>query len=213
VIIAGISGAGKTTVHRLATTALAAGGCQSLVSIPQAATTTAHLHLAGNPDRQAKEVLAWLEEMTAFAGHLTRRAADGGLTRHREAAHWTPVFLLEGFVYDIPVHADLAISRDRVAGTEQRLAGLGLGLVLLTVPADSIEEQCVISTRAHRGTGWTAHLERMAATDEGRAAVLAAAQERLRCWADGSPLPVTDLDTSARDWDRYAAEVCALARR
>lgn len=36
-------------------------------------------------------------------------------------------------------------------------------------------EQCVISTRAHRGPGWAAHLHRMAATDAGRAAVLAAA--------------------------------------
>ena len=211
VILAGISGAGKTTVHQAVTASLAAAGCQTLVSIPQAMTTTAHLHLADRPARQADEVVAWLEEMTAFAGGLTARARDGGLTAHREAARWTPAFVLEGFVYDIPLH-DLAISRDRVAPVERRLAGLGFTLVLLTVPPGRIQEQCVASTREHRGPGWAAHLDRLAATDAGRADVLAAAQRRLLSWAATSPLPVTGIDTSDRDWARVSAAVTRIIR-
>lgn len=211
VILAGISGAGKTTVHKMVTASLAAEGCQTLVAVPQAMTTTAHLHLAGSPARQADEVVAWLEEMTAFASCLTARARVGGLTVHREAARWTPAFVIEGFLYDIPLH-DLEISRDRVAGVEQRLAGLGFTLVLLTVPPGRIQEQCVASTREHRGPGWEAHLGRLGATDAERAAVLAAAQRRLLRWAATSPLPVTEIDTSGRDWARASGAVTRIIR-
>lgn len=179
VILAGISGAGKTTVHKAVTASLAAAGRQTLVSVPQAMTTTAHLYLAGNPALQADAVVTWLEEMTAFAACLTGRACDGGLTVHREAACWTPAFVLKGFVYDIPLH-DLAITRGRVAGVERRLAGLGFTLVLLTVPPDRIQEQCVASTREHRGAGWAAHLEKLGSTDAGRADALGGGQPPAR---------------------------------
>lgn len=211
VVLAGISGAGKTTVHRAVIASLAAAGCQTLVSVPQALTTTAHLYLADRPARQADEVVAWLEEMITFAARLTARARDGGLTEHREAAHWTPMFVLEGFLYDIPLH-DLAISRDRVAPLEQRMTALGFTLVLLTIPPDRIQEQCVVSTREHRGPGWTAHLSRLGATDAERAATLASAQHRLCDWAGTSPLPVTELDTSGRDWAQIADAVTSLLR-
>lgn len=74
VVLAGISGAGKTTVHGAVTASLAATGCQTLVSVPQAITTTAHLYLADHPARQADEVVTWLEEMITFASRLTARA-------------------------------------------------------------------------------------------------------------------------------------------
>lgn len=121
------------------------------------------------------------------------------------------MFVLEGFLYDIPLH-DLMISRDRVAPLEQRMAALGFTLVLLTVPPDRIEEQCVVSTREHRGPGWAAHLSRLGTTDAERAAALASAQHRLRDWAGTSPLPVTELDTSAHTWTRAADAVVSLLR-
>jgi len=125
------------------------------------------------------------------------------------------MFVLEGFLYDIPLH-EIAISRIRVAPIEQRLAGLGFTLVLLTVPPARIEQQCVIATRANRGPGWSAHLRRLGATDPERAAWFTAAQQRLHGWADTSPLPVTEIDTSAGNWARITAavlEVMAGARR
>jgi hypothetical protein len=211
VILAGISGAGKTTVHRAVTATLAAGGSQTLVSIPQALTTTAHLYLDDRPTLQAAEVVAWLEEMVTFAGQLTARARDGGLTTHREAAHWMPTFVLEGFLYDIPLH-DIAISRARVTPIERRLARLGFTLVVLTVPPASIKEQCVVSTREHRGPGWSAHLGRLGTTDTDRAAALGAAQRRLRGWAAASPLPVAELDTSAGNWAQVTTAVVEILR-
>jgi hypothetical protein len=156
-------------------------------------------------------VVAWLEEMVTFAAQLTTRARGGGLTTHREAAHWTPVFVLEGFLYDIPLH-DLAISHARVAPIEQRLTSLGFTLVLLSVPPNRIQQQCVISTREHRGPGWSAHLRRFGATDTERAVAFGAAQQRLYDWVASGPLSVIEFDTSAGNWAQITTTVVEILR-
>ncbi|MBO0879028.1 MAG: hypothetical protein J2P17_01315, partial [Mycobacterium sp.] len=126
---------------------------------------------------------------------------------HRWARHWTPAVILEGFVYDIPVHDDLHIARSRVRPIEDRLADLGAIVVLLTVPSRLVLQRCVCSTRTHRGPGWAEHLERIAATDTARAAYFRAAQDRLRRWVHNGPLPVWEIDTTGQDWNRYADHI------
>lgn len=209
IVLAGISGAGKTTLHRAVTAALAASGIETLVAIPQALTTTAHLYLADRPAQQAAAVLAWMDETVTYAECLTRRAVDGGLTVHRNAACWTPVFVLEGFLYDLPLH-DIAITRPQVRPLEHRMAAVGFTVVHLVVSPDRIAAQCVQATRASRGAGWAAHLERLGASDTERAAYFAERQKGLRAWTGSSPLPVLEIDTSDLRWPDHARQILAV---
>ncbi|MGH3770426.1 MAG: hypothetical protein ACRDRW_03355 [Pseudonocardiaceae bacterium] len=201
VILAGISGAGKTSTYQRLLAVLAQRQQETLFAVPQAMTTTAHLHLAHDPAAQAAAVLDWCTDVIGFVERTLARAHRGGLTTHRR--HWTPLLVAEGFVYDIPLH-DFAIDRARIRPLEHRLATLNIALVLLSVPDERVLEQCVHSTRATRGEGWARYLAALGEDDEARAEYFRAAQRRLWHWAVHSPLPTLNIDTSQRQWDDYA---------
>lgn len=200
-ILAGISGAGKTSTYQRLLAVLAQRQQETLIAMPQAMTTTAHLNLAHDPAAQATAVLDWCADVIGFVERTLARAHRGGLTTHRR--HWTPLFVAEGFVYDIPLHG-FAIDRARIRPLEHRLATLDIALVLLSVPDERVLEQCVHSTRATRGDGWARHLAALGEDDEARAEYFRAAQRRLRHWALHSPLSTLDIDTSQRQWGDYA---------
>lgn len=209
VILAGISGAGKTSTYQRLLVVLAQRQQETLIALPQAMTTTAHLHLAHDPTAQATAVLEWCADVIAFAERTLARAHRGGLTTHRRQ-HWTPLLVVEGFLYDIPLH-DFAIDHARIRPLEHRLAILGVAVMLLTVPEERVLEQCVHATRATRGEGWARHLAALGADDEARAEYFRTAQRRLRHWALTSPLSLLEIDTSQRRWDDYALAAANLA--
>ncbi len=204
VVIAGISGSGKTHLHRAVTEAVTASGRELVMTFPQAMTTTAHQHLAVDRANQAFKILHWCEDVISFAERVHAQAVDGGLLLEREnyPFNWTPMLLLEGFVFDIPLH-DLEIARHQVRDFEERLARLGVLLVVLEVPESQILEQCVRSTRRHRGQGWEEHLERLGSNDQLRAEHFSKQQQQLRQWASGSPLPSVRISTGEQDWQFY----------
>lgn len=211
VIIAGISGAGKTHLHRSVVEAVTASGREIVLAFPQAMTTTAHQHLSADPCGQATRILEWCRQLTVFAERVHTQASEGNLLSETEnyPYNWTPMVLLEGFVFDIPLH-DFTISRQQVKETEERLTALGLILVVLEVPEHQIKAQCVESTRRHRGQGWSQHLDRLGNDDDERAEHFWQAQKRLIEWAGESPLTAYRISTGAQDWDMYTQQVLGL---
>ena len=208
VVIAGISGSGKTHLHRAVTEAVTASGREIVLAFPQAMTTTAHQHLSADSDRQATQILEWCQQLTAFASRVHTQVRHGDLLSETEnyPFNWTPMVLLEGFVFDVPLH-DESITREQTRSIEKCLANMGLVLVVLEVPEDQIQAQCVESTRQHRGRGWSQHLDQLGDDDEQRADHFRTAQQRLLQWAEDSPLPTFRIDTSEQDWKGYTKQV------
>ncbi len=208
-VLAGVWGAGKTSVYHRTLGHLVAAGCESLIAMPQAATITTHTYTPGEPHEHAAHILSWLDRLTAFLEETNHRFQASTLPQHRFAPAWTPTCLLEGLGFDAPMYG-LPISRNALTSVEQRLTGLGVRLVLLRVPDDHIQAQCVESTRHHRGSKWARYLEGIGSTDAGRAEHIRQVQAELIRWAQISPLPLQVIDTTSQDWDAYARHVAEL---
>lgn len=211
-ILTGVWGAGKSTISNLVTARLIAQDCQSLLALPQAATVTAHTYTPGTPADHAVAIMEWLNSLIRFLEDSERRFRAGNLHLHRFAPQWTPTCVLETLGFDAPVY-QLPIGRAEHLGMEQRLADLGLHLVVLHVPSDQIQAQCVESTRQHRGPKWDRYLDTFGRDDSRRAEYIQQAQRRLLDWATTSPLPHHIIDTSPRRWDAYASHVADVIMR
>jgi len=207
-VLAGISGAGKTTLFRRMGNAITSAGREIVITLPQAMTTTCHLHFNNQPGRQAVEVLSWCDSAISFAELVMNKALTGGLTTSKEnyPYQWNPMLLLEGACFDIPLH-DFDIKRDEIRSFEHRLAALGVVLVFLRVPEERIQERCVQSTRAHRGIGWSAHLDQLGADDPARAAHFRAQQATLAQWVETSPMAKIVLDVTVLTIDAQVQTV------
>lgn len=208
-MLAGVWGAGKTSVYRRTIAQLVADGCQSLITMPQAATLTTHTYTPGDPHEQATGIRSWLDNLTAFLEDLDHRFQASTLPSHRFAPVWTPTCVLEGLGFDAPVYG-LPLPRHALLAIEHRLAALGLHLVVLRVPGHRVRAQCVESTRVHRGPQWISYLERFGPDDQARADYIQHAQDSLLRWAQKSPLPLHLIDTVTGDWDTYAYRVAEL---
>jgi hypothetical protein len=208
-MLAGVWGAGKTTVYQRCLARLIADGCQSLIALPQAATLTTHTYTSGSRADQMAGIRSWLHNLTSFLEDVDRRFQASTLPSHRFAPVWTPTCLLEGFGFDIPVYG-LPLGRHSLLATEHRLAAIGLHLVVLRVPAQRIREQCIESTRAHRGPRWTTYLNRFGPDDRARTEYVERAQDRLMRWAQTSPMPLHVIDIKGRGWDGHAGEIVNL---
>lgn len=208
-VLAGVWGAGKTSVYQRTIARLVSDGCQSLITMPQAATLTTHTYTTGDSHEQAAGIRSWLESLTAFLEDLDRRFQASTLPSHRFAAAWAPTCVLEGLGFDAPVYR-LALPRHALLAIEHRLAILGLHLVVLRVPGHRVRAQCVESSRVHRGPKWTSYLERFGTDDQTRAEYIQHAQDRLLRWAQSSPLPLHLIDTATGDWATYAHQVVEL---
>ncbi|MGJ7905513.1 hypothetical protein ACOQFL_03420 [Actinopolyspora sp. H202] len=177
--------------------------------MPQAATITTHTYRVGNRHDQTAELLRWLDVLTCFLEDLDQRFQASTLPTHRFAFQWTPICLLEGVGFDLPLY-ELPVDRDQLWSHEQRLADLGVRLVVLRVPTTAILNQCLVSTRAYRGTKWGDYLQRFGTDDRERALCLDRLQRRLLEWAYSSPLPCHIIDSDDKDWDTHARRVCEL---
>jgi hypothetical protein len=74
VILAGISGAGKTSTYQRLLAVLAQRQQETLLAVPQAMTTTAHLNLAHDPAAQATAVLEWCADVIGRRAHPRPRS-------------------------------------------------------------------------------------------------------------------------------------------
>ncbi|MEV5835080.1 hypothetical protein [Nocardia sp. NPDC052112] len=203
-VLAGVWGAGKTTVYQRILAHLIDADCQSVFALPQAATITTHTYTAGSAVDHTAEILSWLHTLTGFLEDTDRRFHASTLPGHRCAPQWTPTAVLECLAFDLPVYR-LPASRDELLDHERSLADLGLHLIVLRVPETRIQTQCVESTRQHRGVRWARYLEGFGGTDRLRAEYVCHAQRRLMAWVSTSPLPCTVIDVTGDDWDSYAA--------
>lgn len=210
-VLAGVWGAGKTSVYLRTVARLVKDGCQSLIAMPQAATITTHTYAPGQPHEHAANILSWLDALTAFLEEMDRRFQASTLPRRRFAPAWTPTCVLEGLGFDAPMYG-LPLDRAVLRDLEKRLGALGVHLVLLRVPDHRIRVQCVESTRLHRGAKWARYLEGFGPTDSARADSIRHAQDNLMRWAQTSPLPLCLIDTATQDWDAYARQVTHLLR-
>lgn len=208
-MLAGVWGAGKTSVYQRSVARLVANGCQSLIAIPQAATLTTHTYAPGSTADHVTSIQSWLSNLAAFLDDLNRRFQASRLPNHRFAPAWTPTCVLEALGFDVPVY-DLPLPREALLDIERCLAAIGLHLVVLRVPSCRIRAQCVESTRAHRGPKWTQYLNEFGPDDQTRAEHIERAQDRLLRWARTSSLPLHLIDTDTNDWDDYAREVTDL---
>lgn len=205
-VLAGVWGAGKTSVYQRTLERLAEAGYASLIAMPQAATITTHTYTSGTPHEHATHIMSWLDQLTSFLEDTHRRFHASTLPEHRFASTWRPTCLLEGLGFDAPLYG-LPITRDSLIRDEHRLAALGVHVVLLRVPEDRIRTQCVESTRDHRGSKWARYLDRFGPTDASRAECIRQVQAELIRWVQTSPLPLQVLDTTTQDWDAYADQV------
>jgi len=208
-VLAGVWGAGKTSVYQRSVTRLIASGCQSLIALPQAATLTTHTYAPGNAADHAVGIRSWLDNLAAFLEDLDRRFQASTLQGHRFATAWMPTCVLEGAWFDVPVY-ELPIPRDATLDIEHRWSAIGLHLVVLHVPSHRIRTQCVESTRVCRGPQWMKYLDGFGPDDRKRTEYVERAQDRLMHWAQTSPLPLHVIDTDTGDWDGYAREVAEL---
>ncbi|GAA4899243.1 hypothetical protein GCM10023405_19010 [Streptomonospora salina] len=208
-VLAGVWGAGKTSVYHRALARLVASGCESLIAMPQAATLTTHTYSPGAPHEHADRILTWLDHVTAFLEESDRRFRASTLPQHRFAHTWAPTCVLEGIGFDMHVYG-LPTSRYALEDIEKRLSDLGVHLVLLWVPEDRVAAQCVDSTRIHRGPKWSRYLNGFGATDAERADHIRGVQAELLRRAQESRLPLHVIDTGAQDWDSYAHRVAEL---
>lgn len=208
-LLAGVWGAGKTTVYQRCVGRLITDGCQSLIALPQAATLTTHTYTSGTASDHLAGIRSWLDNLTSFLEDLDRRFQASTLPSHRCAPTWTPTCILEGFSFDIPVYG-LPIGRHSLLGIEHQLAAIGLHLVVLRVPNHRIRQQCIESTRAQRGPRWSAYIDGFGPDDRARTEYVERAQDRLMHWADTSPMPSHVIDVNANDWNDYANEISSL---
>ena len=208
-VLAGVWGAGKTSVYQRTVARLVKDECESLIAMPQAATITTHTYTPGQPHEHATKILSWLDALTAFLEEIDRRFQASSLPRHRFAATWTPTCVLEGLGFDAPIYG-LPLDRDALREIEQRLGVLAVHLVVLHVPDHCIRAQCVELTRLQRGMKWARYLEGFGDTDAARADHIKRAQDKLMCWAQTSPLPLRVIDTANQDWDAYARQITNL---
>ncbi|WP_131784639.1 hypothetical protein [Protofrankia symbiont of Coriaria ruscifolia] len=208
-VLAGVWGAGKTSIYERVAARLIDSGCQSLIAMPQAATMTTHTYAPGDGADHAAGILSWLGNLTAFLEDLDRRFQDSGLTDHRFAHAWTPTCVMEGLGFDIPIY-QLPVSRQAALEIEHRLAIAGLWLVVLHVPTDRIRARCVESTRMTRGPRWTKYVNDFDSDDDARAAHIECAQDRLMSWARTSPMRLHVISVDRDGWDDYADEVMGL---
>lgn len=208
-VLIGVWGAGKTSVYQRTTARLINQGCQSLITMPQAATLTTHTYTQGSPHEHAASILSWLDRLTTFLEDLDRRFQASTLPSHQFAPLWTPTCVLEGLGFDAPLYG-LPLARHALLDVEHRLAALGLHLVVLRVPAGRVLAQCVESTRMQRGPKWASYLERFGPDDHARAEHVLRGQNTLLRWAHSSPLPLHVIDTGTGDWDAYARQVTDL---
>ena len=208
-VLIGVWGAGKTSVYRGTIARLVDQGCESLITMPQAATLTTHTYRPGSSLEHARAIRSWLDSLTGFLEDLELRFRASTLPGHRFAPAWTPTCVLEGLGFDAPVYA-LPLARHAHLGIEYRLALLGLNLIVLRVPPHRVRAQCVESTRAQRGPKWAAFLEGLGPDDRARAEYVQRSQERLLRWATSSPLLLHVINTDTGDWDGYARRVAEL---
>jgi hypothetical protein len=208
-VIAGVWGAGKTSIYERVVARLISSGCQSLITLPQATTLTTHTYAPGDPASQAAEILSWLENLSAFLKDAEQRFRRSALSEHRFAHAWTPTCVLEGLGFDLPVY-ELPVSRYALLEIEHRLALIGLRLVVLHVPIDQIRDRCVESTRRHRGPRWTEYVNGFGPSEHARVEHVERAQDRLMDWARSSPLPLHVFNVDSADWDDLASEVVHL---
>jgi hypothetical protein len=211
-VLAGVWGAGKTTLMRACATRLAAHPCDHLIVVPQAATVTTHTYTRRSAAEQAAGMGAWIETLTGYLEVVDAAWRASTLPGHRFAPQWEPTALIEGLGFDAPVYG-LPLPREEMREHEARLACLGLHLFVLAVPPERIREQCVRSTRLHRGPRWGAYLETLGAADDARAARAAAAQDALMSWAAASPMPLTVLDADPDDYERTARTILTAILR
>lgn len=205
-VLAGVWGAGKTTIYRRVLTTLVSRGCDHLLALPQAASVTTHTYRPGNPREHGDALLGWLQKLGDYLHEVDTRFQASALPRHRFGVHWTPTLLAEGLGFDIPIY-DLPLPRDELAATEERLAMLGIDLVLLQVPSPVIHQQCVISTRQHRGSRWARYLATFGADDTAITARIVARQDELLRWARTTPMRTHVINTQSQLWDDYAEHV------
>lgn len=205
-MLAGVWGAGKTTLMRACAARLAEHPCDHLIVVPQAATVTTHTYTHGSAVEQAASMSAWIENLTGHLEVVDAAWRASTLPGHRFAPQWEPTALVEGLGFDVPVYG-LPLPREEMREREARLAALGLRLFVLAVPPERVREQCVRSTRLHRGPRWGAYLEALGVDDDARAARVARAQDALMRWATASPLPLTVLDVDPGGDERTARTV------
>lgn len=208
-VLAGVWGAGKTSVYERVVARLIASGCQSLIAMPQAATLTTHTYAPGGTTDHAAGILSWLSNLTAFLEDSDRRFQNSGLPSHRFAHAWTPTCVMEGLGFDLPIY-DLPVSRHEVLEIEHRLASVGLRLVVLHVPSHRIRERCIESTRLNRSPRWTRYVNGFGSDDRARAEHIGRAQDRLMHWARTSPLPLHVISVDSGGWDDHASEITSL---
>ena len=207
-VLIGVWGAGKTTVCRRVVDLLNADGCESLISIPQAATITTHMYMPGSTEDRAAAILSWIDLLATFLEDLDGRFRSSSLPTHRFSPRWTPTCVLEGLGFDVPVYG-LPIDRDEVMKVERRLAALGIRLVLLRVSPERIRSQCIESTRMRRGPKWSMFLQGFGPDDQARATHILSVQNELVRWAETSPLPLEIIDVD-EEWELHAREVARL---
>lgn len=208
-VLAGVWGAGKTSTYKRSIARLIAGGCESVIAMPQAATITTHTYAPGSTTDHAAGIQSWLDDLTSFLEGLDDRFQASTLPSHRFATTWTPTCLLEGLGFDLPVY-ELPVPRSALLDIEHRLAAIGLRLIVLRVPSERIQAQCIESTKTHRGPRWTKYLNGFGSDDLARTQHVQRAQDRLMRWARTSPMPLHVIDTTTDNWDGYAREVTDL---
>lgn len=208
-VLAGVWGAGKTSTYERSIARLIAGGCQSVIAVPQAATITTHIYTPGSTADHVTGIQSWLDDLTSFLEGLDSRFQASTLPNHRFAHSWTPTCLLEGLGFDLPVY-ELPVPRYAVLDVEHRLTAIGLGLVVLRVPDQRLQAQCIESTRIHRGPRWTKFLDGFGSDDLARTQHVQRAQDRLMRWAQTSPMRLHVIDTTTSNWDDYARQVTDL---
>ncbi|SFB64755.1 hypothetical protein SAMN05216266_1477 [Amycolatopsis marina] len=208
-VLTGVWGAGKTSIYQRLAAQLIAQGCQSLITLPQAATLTTHTYAPGTPAKHAATIHSWLNNLTEFLEDLDHRFTSSSLPHHRFAGAWTPTCLLEGLGFDVPVYR-LPLPRQSLIGIEHRLAAIRLRLVMLRVPTQQIFVRCIESTRVHRGPKWAAYVDSFGLNDAARTRYVEHAQDRLLRWAKTSPLPLHVLEVDTDDWDDHARALSDL---
>jgi hypothetical protein len=192
--LAGVTGAGKSSILGVLASRLAADRDRSVCVLRNDLIQNPGLRSPGGPSPAVAfaflgRTLDHLEALTAWGKAPDE---DGAL-----------VILCESWAVNLLAELDVW-SPEAFLALDRRRAACRMTLVHLVFDAACLEARSVSTTRQWRGPGWARYLDGLGVTPGDQAHVFRARRERIARYLDLACEPKLEVATDGMDWVRYS---------